>query len=108
MASAAVNFPIWLVTWIIRGKLKDKAFGNTVSYGVQFVLFPIVFVVGTILLFCFLPWTWALFGTVLLYFSYLLFVDYCELFRRWLSDVRWSFMWKLRKQYESLNLNKLF
>ena len=108
VASAAVNFPIWLVTWIIRGKLKDKAFGNTVSYGVQFVLFPIVFVVGTILLFCFLPWTWALFGTVLLYFSYLLFVDYCELFRRWLSDVRWSFMWKLRKQYESLNLNKLF
>ena len=108
VASAVVNFPTWLVTMIIRGKLKDRAFGNTVSYGVQFVLFPIIFIVGTILLFCYLPWMWALAGTVLLYFSYMYFADYCELFRRWLSDVRWSFMGKLRKQYEALNLNKLF
>jgi 1-acyl-sn-glycerol-3-phosphate acyltransferase len=108
VVSAVVNFPIWLVTAIIRGQLKDPAFGNTVSYGVEFVLFPIIFVVGTVLMFCNLPWTWALGGTVLLYFSYMLFVDYCELFRRWLSDVRWTFKKKLRKQYLSLNLNKLF
>ena len=69
---------------------------------------PIVFIVGTILLFCFLPWYWALGGTVLLFFSYCVFVDYCELCRRWISDVRWTFKTKLRKQYESLNLNNLF
>ena len=108
VASAAVNLPVWLTTLIIRGKLKDKAFGNTVSFGVEFVLFPIVFIVGTILLFCFLPWYWALGGTVLLFFSYMVFVDYCELCRRWISDVRWTFKTKLRKQYESLNLNNLF
>ena len=108
VASAVVNLPVWLTTLIIRGKLKDKAFGNTVSFGVEFVLFPIVFVVGAILLFFFLPWYWALGGTVLLFFSYMLFVDYCELCRRWISDVRWTFKTKLRKQYESLNLNNLF
>ena len=107
-ASAIVNLPVWLTTLIIRGKLKDKAFSNTVSFGVELVLFPLIFVVGTILLFCYLPWPWALAGTVLLFFSYMFFVDYCELCRRWISDVRWTFKKKLRKQYESLNLNNLF
>ena len=107
-ASAAVNLPVWLTTLIIKGKLKDKAVSNTVSFGVELVLFPIVFIVGTVLLFCFLPWLWALAGTILLYFSYMLFVDYCELFRRWISDVRWTFKSKLRKHYKTLNLNTLF
>ena len=107
-ASAVVNLPVWLTTLIIRGKLTDKAFGNTVSFGVKLVLFPLIFIVGTVLLFCKLPWLWALGGTVLLFFSYSLFVDYCELARRWISDVRWIFKTRLRKQYEALNLNKLF
>ena len=107
-ASAIVNLPVWLTTLIIRGKLTDPAFGNTVSYGVELVLFPIVFIVGTVLLFCYLPWTWAFAGTVLLHFSYMLFVDYCELLRRFVSDVRWSFKTKLRKQFNELNLNNLF
>lgn len=108
VASAIVNLPIWLTTLIIRGKLKDPAFGNTVSYGVELVLFPIIFIVGTILFFCHLPWMWASVGTVLLYFSYVLFVDYCELLRRTVSDIRWTFKKKLRKQYNLLNLNNLF
>ena len=107
-ASAIVNLPIWLTTSIIKSKLKDKAFSNTVSFGVEFVLFPLVFIIGTILLFCYLPWYWALGGMVLLFFSYRVFVDYCELCRRWISDVRWTFKTRLRKQYESLNLNTLF
>jgi len=107
-ASAVVNLPVWLTDLIIRGKLKDKAFGNTVSYSVKLVLFPLVFVVGTIILFCELPWLWALGGTALLFFSHSLFVDYCELSRRWISDVRWTFKTKLRKQYEALKLNTLF
>ena len=108
VTSAAVNLPVWLTTLIIRGKLKDKAFSNTVSFGVEFVLFPLIFIVGTILLFCYLPWYWAIGGSVLLYFSYRVFVDYCELCRRWISDLRWTFKTRLRKQYKALNLNKLF
>ncbi len=107
-ASAIVTLPVWLTTWIIRKNLKDPAFGNTVSYGVRFVLSPLIFIIGVVVAFCNLPWAWALGVTVLLYFSYSLFIDYNELFRRWLSDVRWTFKKRLRKQYESLNLNTLF
>ena len=108
LASAAVNLPVWLTTWIIRSRLKDPAFSNTVSFGVRFVLFPIVFIAGTIVMFCNLPWYWALGGTVLLFFSYSMFVDYNELFRRWISDVRWSIKKHLRDEFKSLNLNNLF
>ena len=108
MASAVVNLPVWLTTLIIKGKLEDKAFNNTVSFGVEIELFPIIFDVGTIIMFCNLSWYWALVGMVLLHFSYMVFVDYCELCRRWISDVRWTFKTRLRKQYKALNLNKLF
>ncbi len=107
-ASAIANLPVWLVTLIIRGKLKDPAFGNTVSFAVELVLFPIVFIAGTVLFFCKLPWLWAAAATVLLYFSYVFFVDYIELLRRCVSDLRWTFKKKLREQYNQLNLNKLF
>ena len=108
LASAAINWPTWLTTWYIRSRLKDRAFSNTVSFGVRFVLSPIIFIAGTIILFCNLPWYWALGGTVLLFFSYSMFVDYNELFRRWISDIRWSLKKRLRDEYKSLNLNNLF
>ena len=108
LASAAVNWPVWATTWYIRSQLKDRAFSNTVSFGVRFVLFPLVFIAGTIVMFCTLPWYWALGGTVLLFFSYSVFVDYNELLRRWISHVRWSFKKRLRNEYNSLNLNNLF
>ena len=107
-ASAIVNLPVWLTTAIIRGRLKDPAFGNTVSFGVELVLFPLIFIAGAILLFCNLHWPCALAGTALLYFSYVFFVDYLELLRRYVSDVRWTFKKRLREQYEALNLNNLF
>ena len=108
LASAAVNWPVWATTWYIRSQLKDPAFGNTVSFGVRFVLFPLVFIAGTIVLFCNLPWYWALGGTMLLFFSYSVFVDYNELLRRWISHIRWSLKKRLRDEYKSLNLNNLF
>ena len=108
IASAVVNLIVWVPTLIIRKRLKDPAFGNTVSFGVEMIVFPLVFIAGTILLFCLTPWYWAIFGTILLYFSYVLFVDYQELLRRYISDIRWVFKKKLRKQYNDLNLNKLF
>ena len=108
LASAVVNLPTWLTTYFIRKNLKDPALGNTVSFAVRLVLSPLIFIVGTILAFCFMPWEWATVVTVLLFFSYSVFVDYNELFRRWLSDLRWTFKKNLRKQYQSLNLNTLF
>ena len=108
IASSVVNAIIWIPTLIIKSKLKDKAFSNTVCFGGKFLLSPLVFIGGTIALFCTLPWYWALGGTVLLFFSYDFWYDYQELVRRMVSDIRWSFKTKLRKEYKSLNLNNLF
>ena len=108
VASTIVTLPIWLVTAIIKGKLKDPAFGNTVTFGVEFALFPILFIAGTAVMFSLMPWYWASLGTVLLFFSYNMFIDYKELSRRFISDIRWSFKKKLRKQYDDLHLNDLF
>lgn len=108
IASSAVNAIIWVPTAIIKAKLKDKAFGNTVCFGGKLLLEPLVFIAGTIVLFCLTPWYWALGGTVLLFFSYDFWYDYRELVRRMVSDIRWAFMRKLRKEYKDLGLNQLF
>ena len=108
IASSIVNAIIWIPTLIVKSKLKDKAFSNTVCFAGKFLLSPLVFIGGTIALFCTLPWYWALGGMVLLFFSYDVWYDYLELVRRMVSDIRWAFKGKLRKEYRSLNLNNLF
>ena len=108
IASSVVNAIVWIPTLIIKKKLKDKAFNNTVCFGGKLLLRPLVFIGGTIALFCTLPWYWALGGTALLLYSYDFWYDYQELCRRMVSDIRWAFKTKLRKEYEALELNKLF
>lgn len=108
LASTVANAIAWIPMVILKSKLKDKAWGNTVSFGSKFLLSSLVFIGGTIALFCTLPWYWALGGTVLLFFSYDFWFDYQELVRRMVSDIRWTFKTKLRQEYRDLNLNDLF
>ncbi len=108
LASTVVNAIVWVPTMIIKSKLKDPAWGNTVCFAGKLLVFPLVFIGGTIALFCTLPWYWALGGAVLLFFSYDFWYDYRELVRRMVSDIRWAFKTKLRKQYRELRLNQLF
>lgn len=108
VASTLVNAIAWIPVLVIKSKLKDPAFGNTVTFGGKLLVFPLVFIAGTIVMFCNLPWYWALAGTVALTYSYDFWYDYHELCRRMISDIRWSFMTKLRKKYKDLNLSKLF
>ena len=108
LASTVVNAIAWVPMVILKSKLKDKAWGNTICYGSRFLLSPLAFIGGTIALFCTLPWYWALAGMVLLFFSYDVWFDYQELVRRMVSDIRWAFKGKLRKEYRDLGLNRLF
>ena len=108
LASTVVNVVAWVPMVILKSKLKDKAWGNTICYGSRFLLSPLAFIGGTIALFCTLPWYWALAGMVLLFFSYDVWFDYQELVRRMVSDIRWAFKGKLRKEYRDLGLNRLF
>lgn len=108
LASTLVNAAALIPTAIIKSRLKDPAFGNTVVFGGKLLLFPLVCIAGTIVLFCKLPWYFALAGTAALLCSYDYWFDYNELCRRMISDFRWSFKTKLRKEYKDLNLNALF
>lgn len=96
IASAVATSPIWLLTYFILGKLKDKAFGNTASFGVEFIMHPLLMTLCIVLTFCLLPWEIATACSVFYYFSYMFFVDFSEFIRRWASDVRWLFNKKLR------------
>ncbi|MCR5014568.1 MAG: 1-acyl-sn-glycerol-3-phosphate acyltransferase [Bacteroidales bacterium] len=108
VASSAVNILTLGLPLGVRWKLKDRAWGNTVCFASRLLVFPLVFIAGTIVMFCLLPWYWALVGMVLLFFSYDFWFDYVELCRRMISDMRWSFKKKLRKRYAELGLNEKF
>ncbi len=108
VASTLATALVWLPNFLIKRKLKDPAFGNTVTFCVRLLIFPPIVIAGAIVSFCMLPWYWALCSSVLLVFAHNMFIDYRELSRRCLSDFRWSFKRKLRKEYNDLQLNKLF
>ena len=108
VASTLVNAIVWIPTLIVKSKLKDKAFSNTVCFGGKLLVFPLVFIAGTVVMFCNLPWYWALAGTSLLFYSYDFWYDYQELCRRMISDIRWAFKSKLRKEYRELDLDRIF
>lgn len=97
ITSAVASLPIWVITKILKNLFKDKAWGNTVSFGVEFVLHPLLTALCIILIFCLLPWEYALTSSVLYYFSYIYFVDFSEFIRRWLSDFRLLFNKDLKK-----------
>lgn len=97
ITSAVASLPIWVITKILKNLFKDKAWGNTVSFGVEFVLHPLLTALCIILTFCLLPWEYALTSSVLYYFSYIYFVDFSEFIRRWLSDFRLLFNKDLKK-----------
>ncbi|MBO5808075.1 MAG: 1-acyl-sn-glycerol-3-phosphate acyltransferase, partial [Bacteroidales bacterium] len=54
--SAAASLPMWVAEILIRRMVKDKAFRNTVSFGVKLGLGLIWFPVLAVLTFCLLPW----------------------------------------------------
>lgn len=104
MVSAIANLPIWLVTMFLKNSFKDKAWSNTVSFGVEFVLHPLLTILCITLTFRLLPWEIALVCCILFYFSYIYFVDFSEFLRRWASDVRWLF-YKKRKDIDFFKIS---
>ena len=95
LAAAVVTCPIWIVASLIISKLKDQAFRNTANMGVEFVLHPLLMIIGVTLLFCLAPWEYAIAGSIFLYFSYVFFFDYKEFVRVLASDWRWLFNRKM-------------
>ena len=106
IVAATVSSPIWIVASFILDNLKDKAFRNTVNVCVELLLHPLIVTTGVTLLFCLVPWEFAILGSIFLYYSYVLYFDYSEYVRIWTSDLRWTFNRKLRKEFKELGLFK--
>ena len=104
VAAATLSSPIWIVASFILNNLKDKAFRNTVNVCVELVLHPLIMATGVTLLFCLVPWEFAVLGSIFLYFCYVFYFDYCEYVRLWTSDIRWTFNKSLRKEFKELRL----
>ncbi len=92
---AITTAPMWITYSVLRKKTKDRAFHNTVGFGIRFSLGTILFLAYTILAFCLLPWMYALAISLLFIPAFSYFHDYKEFFRRYRSDVR--FMLRKRK-----------
>lgn len=100
--SAVLSLPMWVTEKIVRNIVKDRAFRNTVSFGMKLGFGLVWFPILATLAFCLTPWYIAL-GILLLFIpSYSFFHDYLEGMRRFISDIRIIRCKKLRKRFKSI------
>ena len=88
--STIVSSPMWLTYMLLKSKTRDRAFHNTVGFGIKLALGTILFIIYTALAFCMLEWPYALALVLMAIPSYSFFFDYCEGMRRFISDIRLS------------------
>ena len=100
--SAIVSSPMWLTYNLLRSKTRDKAFHNTVGFGVKLALGTILLITYAILAFCLLAWPYALALTLLTIPSYSYFFDYLEGMRRYISDLKLLGEKKLRGKFKDI------
>ncbi len=55
-----LTYPIWWLSGFLGRKMKDPAFVNSVKCVLNIALWPILLIIYAVLLYCFLPWEWAL------------------------------------------------
>lgn len=100
--SAIVSAPMWLAYKFLQSRIRDKAFHNTIGFGVKLALGLILFPIYTVLAFCFLSWPYALALSLLTIPSYSFFFDYNEGMRRLISDIKVLSNKKIRKQFKEI------
>lgn len=107
--SAIASSPMWITYNLLRGRIKDKAFHNTVGFGVKLALGIILFLIYAVLAFCLLPWPYALAVSLLVIPSYSYFFDYNEGMRRFISDIKVRSDKKIRNFFKDIvkKFNKL-
>lgn len=99
---AIISSPMWLTYNLLRSKTKDRAFHNTVGFGVKLALGFLLFLIYTVIAFCTLPWPYALAVSLLTIPSYSYFFDYNEGMRRFISDIKLMNNKELRKRFKEI------
>ena len=100
--SAIASLPMWVTSEVVRKKVRDAAFRNTVSFGVKLGSSIVLTPIYAALAFCLAPW-WLALALMLLWFpSYGYFYDYIEGCRRWVSDIKLLGNKKLWKRFKGI------
>ena len=87
---ALVTLPAWVLSYVIVGKLKDKAFCNTARLGVNLVLWPLLIIIWSIVALCTLPTIPAVLCILLVIPAVAFFYDYNTFVLHTLSDWHWT------------------
>ena len=99
---AITMLPSWLVSHIIVGKLKDKAFSNTARLGVNLALVPLLIIIWGIVALCTLHTVAALLAIALLIPAVAFFYDYNTFALHTMSDWQWTLAKHLHPRLEEL------
>jgi hypothetical protein len=99
---AITSAPMWLTYNLLRHKTRDRAFHNTVGFGVKLALGILLFIIYAALSFSLMPWPYALAVTLLTIPSYSYFFDYNEGIRRFISDIKVLTDKKIRNFYKDI------
>ena len=94
--------PSWIVSHIIVGKLKDKAFSNTARLGVNLALCGLLVLIWSIVALCTLHTIPAVLCIVLLIPATAFFYDYNTFLLHTLSDWQWTLNRQLHSQLSGL------
>ncbi len=101
---AIASLPVWLTAESISGRIKDPAFRNTARMGTSLILWTLLYIIESVLLFCFLPWYWALAAVLVLLPAPMFTYDFFELWR--MTASHWRVLSRrgasVRNQYNSL------
>lgn len=94
--------PMWLTYYLLKRNIRDRAFHNTVGFGVKLGLGLVLYPIYAILAFLYMEWPYALAMLLLSIPSYSYFFDYNEGIRRFVSDLRLFREKKLRKMHKDI------
>ena len=100
--SAIVSSPMWITYYLLKSKTRDRAFHNTVGFGVKLGLGLVLLPIYTALAFCFMEWPYAIAALLLSIPSYSFFFDYNEGLRRFVSDLKVLTDKKMRSFYKDI------
>ena len=100
--SAIASLPMWLAYYLLKLKTRDRAFHNTVGFGVKLGLGLVLTPIYIALAFCLLEWPYAIAILLLSIPSYSFFFDYNEGFRRFISDIKVLTDKKIRNSFKDI------
>ena len=88
LPAAVLNLPITGVSAFLFTKMKDRAFFNSIRFVMTLVLWPLLLIIYAVVLYCTLPWEWALGLSIALVPATVLCQEAYRLLRLAVSDLR--------------------